>query len=76
MSLRYSINNIANQESSSLLQKDLCCFAAKPFADCHCHAITSAKVPLALYFCGGHYRECSIYQQREEQSEVPTEQSA
>ncbi len=44
--------------------QELCRFVTKPFSTCHCFAITSSKVPLALYFCGGHYLECSIYQQQ------------
>lgn len=55
---------------------ELCRFVASPFSGCHCYGITSAKIPLALYFCGGHYRECSIFQQHAEQNDASMEQPA
>lgn len=52
-----------DHNDSSQPPRDICQFAPQPFSECHCHAITSVKVPMALYFCGGHYQECSIYKQ-------------
>ena len=42
----------------------ICRFVVTPFRNCHCVDTTSSKVTLALYFCGGHYEECSIYRQQ------------
>lgn len=59
--------------SSLMLSGDVCRFVANPLNDCYCYAITADKVPLALYFCSGHYRECSIFRQHAEQSEASSE---
>lgn len=60
----------AEERPSTQLCHEICPFVAQPFSDCYCFSITSSKVPMALYFCGGNYQECSIYQQHLKKQET------
>jgi len=62
-------NQYEYQKLSASEMCDICRFVAQPFSECRCYSITSEKIPMIVYFCGGHYQECGIYQQHVNQAE-------
>jgi hypothetical protein len=42
--------------------KKLCPLARDPLRACHCYDMNSQKIPAAMYYCGGKFEECVIYQ--------------
>jgi len=42
-------------------RKSLCPFTAKPDKDCYCVNVNSNKVKNILDYCGGDFKECSVY---------------
>lgn len=38
-----------------------CPHVGDPFPECHCHAMTSAKIPLAIHYCQEHFEACEIF---------------
>ena len=49
---------------------NLCPNIKAPFDDCYLSNMDSAKVFGAVYFCGGHYRECEIYKRHAESEKL------
>lgn len=41
-----------------------CPHVERPFPECHCSAMTSAKIPLAIFYCQAHYEACEIFRRR------------
>jgi len=52
---------IAPKESPPCPENGCCPFVPEPFDGCYCVGLESKSVPDAIYYCGGHYRECDIY---------------
>lgn len=45
--------------------REVCIFADAPWQECYCFNMNSStKVREAVYYCGGHFNECEIYQRR------------
>ena len=42
--------------------KKLCPVLWEPLRECYCHDMTSQKIAAAIYYCGGKFEECIIYQ--------------
>jgi hypothetical protein len=40
-----------------------CPFINNPFQSCYCYNMDSLRTEAALYYCGGNYEECRIYQE-------------
>jgi len=50
----------------------LCPYITQPFNDCYCYRITSHMIVTALRFCGGAYRQCTIWQRHQKAPEEET----
>jgi len=40
----------------------LCPFIENPHEDCYIVTLDSLKVEAAVYYCGGNYKKCELYQ--------------
>ena len=38
-----------------------CPYVREPLSDCYCRSLTSATIPLVIYFCRELYVHCPIY---------------
>lgn len=42
--------------------RELCPFVENPHDDCYIVTLESLKVEAAIYYCGGNYKKCDLYQ--------------
>ena len=42
--------------------RELCPFVENPHDDCYIVTLESLKVEAAIYYCGGNFQKCDIYQ--------------
>lgn len=43
-------------------KRDLCTLISFPYPDCYVAGLGSTNIENAIYYCGGHFEECQIYQ--------------
>lgn len=46
---------------SVFLNIKICPFVEKPFDECYCVKLTSWNIESAIYYCGEHFEQCSLY---------------
>jgi len=49
------------QEFMPEVQPHECPRVRNPFPDCYCLNMTSASIPMVVYFCREHFAQCPIY---------------
>ncbi|MBE9503903.1 MAG: hypothetical protein IME96_06990 [Proteobacteria bacterium] len=49
--------------------KGKCPHVKDPFANCYCTSLRSTNVAKMIYFCGGKYEECEIYNKEHKKDE-------
>ncbi len=51
----------------------LCPFIGKPFESCYCASTSSLYTEATIYYCGGNFKKCEIYEKHIGSKETITE---